>query len=55
MKKWISTVKIFLKYGADPTVADTIITATRSHQPQYEKDLVDIMELLSKAKANLGP
>jgi hypothetical protein len=55
VKRWISTVKIFLKYGADPTVADTIITSAWPHKPQYEKDLADIMELLSKAKANLGP
>ncbi|KAH8762740.1 hypothetical protein F5882DRAFT_477025 [Hyaloscypha sp. PMI_1271] len=55
IEKWISTVKIFLKYGADPTVADTIITATWPHEPQYEKDLADIMELISKAKATWDP
>lgn len=70
---WISTVKVFLKYGADPTVRwyrphdredrqameiatpDTVINAALADKPQYKKDLADIMELLSKAKANLGP
>ena len=70
---WISTVKVFLKYGADPTVRwyrphdredrqtmeiatpDTVINAALGHRPQYKKDLADIMELLSKAKAKLGP
>jgi hypothetical protein len=69
---WISTVKVFLKYGADPTVRwyrphdredrqameiatpDTVINAALADKPQYKKDLADIMELLSKAKANLG-
>ena len=69
---WISTVKVFLKYGADPTVRwyrphdredrqameiatpDTVINAVLAHSPQYKKDLIDIMKLLSKAKANLG-
>ena len=70
---WISTVKVFLKYGADLTVRwyglhdkegrqvmeiatpDTVINAALADKPQYKKDLADIMELLSKAKANLGP
>lgn len=72
-ENWVSIVKIFLKYGADPTVRwymprdgkyrqaveiatpDTVINAALAHKPQYKKDLADIMELLSKAKANLGP
>ena len=72
-KDWISTVKVFLKYGADPAVRwyrphdgedgqameiatpDTVINAALADKPQYKKDLADIMELLSKAKANLRP
>lgn len=72
-ENWISTVKVFLKYGADPTVRwyrphdrgdrqameiatpDTVINEALAQKPQYKKDLADIMELLSKAKANLGP
>jgi hypothetical protein len=33
---------------------DTVIHAALARKPQYKKDLADIMELLSKAKANLG-
>jgi hypothetical protein len=72
-EEWVSAVKVFLKYGADPTVRwymphdgkyrqaveiatpDTVINAALAHKPQYKKDLADIMELLSEAKANLGP
>jgi len=70
---WISTVKVFLEYGADPTVQwhrphstkdrhpkkiampDTVISAVLVEQPQYKKDLADIMELLSTAKAKQAP
>ncbi|CZR51417.1 uncharacterized protein PAC_01293 [Phialocephala subalpina] len=73
VERWILTVKVFLKYGADPTVRwysphgmengrameintpDTIIQAVSARQPQCQKGFADIMELLSEAKANLGP
>jgi len=73
VEPWILTVKVFLKYGADPTVRwysprgmedreaveintpDTVIKEVSARQPQYQKGLADLMELLSEAKANVGP
>ncbi|KAH0563421.1 hypothetical protein GP486_002011 [Trichoglossum hirsutum] len=70
--RWIPTVKIFLRYGADPTVQwpwpydgegkraieiatpGAIINAALADKPQYKEDFTDIMELLDKAKTNLG-
>jgi hypothetical protein len=69
---WSRTVKVFLKYGANPTVRwykphdkedrqaidiatpETIISAVLANKPERKEDLAEIMELLHKAKANVG-
>lgn len=69
---WSPTVKVFLKYGANPTVRwykphdkedrqaidiatpETIISAVLANKPERKEDLAEIMELLHKAKANVG-
>ncbi|KEF52072.1 uncharacterized protein A1O9_12062 [Exophiala aquamarina CBS 119918] len=76
LEQWILTVKVFLNYGADPTVQwhrphidkksdehrrvlelaspDIIFIEALADKPKYKKDLADIMDLLSRAKANWG-
>jgi hypothetical protein len=65
-------VKVFLKYGANPTVRwyephdregrqaidiatpETIINAVLANNSERKDELASIMELLYKAKANVG-
>ena len=65
-------MKVFLKYGANPTVRwykphdredgqaidiatpETIISEVLANKPECKEELANIMELLHKAKANVG-